>query len=284
MQLASYNIQYGRGKDGRFDLERIAGELAGADVIALQEVERNWERSGLVDQPAELARLLDGYDWVYGPGVDLAGRTPGPDARRQFGNLLLSRSPILSSRNHLLPKYASLGPMSLQRGAIEGVVDTAAGPVRFCSVHLTHLSAETRLPQVLALLDLHRRAPLEGAALTGGGLKEEWTRDGMPVAMPRNAILMGDFNLEPDSEEYARLAGPESPYGGRIVNPEGFVDAWTWSGGDPAAGYTSDVRGRPARLDYCFVSAALAERIGSVSVDEAATGSDHQPLWVEMDI
>src|SRR5262245_50902763 len=93
MQLASYNIQYGFGKDGRNDLARSAGEIRGADVIALQEVERHWQRTGFVDQPAELARLLPEYHWVYGPGADMDASLPGPDGRplhrrRQFGNML----------------------------------------------------------------------------------------------------------------------------------------------------------------------------------------------------
>ena len=58
MKLVSYNIQYGRGRDGVFDLPRIADAVAGADVIALQEVERYWQRSGMVDQAGELAGLL----------------------------------------------------------------------------------------------------------------------------------------------------------------------------------------------------------------------------------
>jgi exonuclease III len=36
------------------------------------------------------------------------------------------------------------------------------------------------------------------------------------------------------------------------------------------------------RLDYGFVSAALAHLIGAVSIDSEAQGSDHQPLWVEL--
>ena len=36
MRFASYNIQYGKGKDGKFDLARICAALEGADVIALQ--------------------------------------------------------------------------------------------------------------------------------------------------------------------------------------------------------------------------------------------------------
>ena len=61
--------------------------------------------------------------------------------RRQFGNMLLSRTPLLTVRHHLLPKYASLGPpMSLQRSALEGVIAIRGGHVRVYSVHLTHLS------------------------------------------------------------------------------------------------------------------------------------------------
>ena len=50
MLFASYNIQYGTGKDGRVDLARIADAVKEADVIALQEVERHWPRTGDVDQ------------------------------------------------------------------------------------------------------------------------------------------------------------------------------------------------------------------------------------------
>ncbi len=61
MKLVSYNIQYGRGRDGVFDLQRIVDAIAGADVIALQEVERYWQRSGMVDQSREIAGLLRDY-------------------------------------------------------------------------------------------------------------------------------------------------------------------------------------------------------------------------------
>lgn len=44
MKLATYNIHYGLGKDERYDLARIAKDVAGADIIALQEVERFWPR------------------------------------------------------------------------------------------------------------------------------------------------------------------------------------------------------------------------------------------------
>ena len=260
MKIVTYNIQYGRGRDGRFDLDRIAGEISGADVIALQEVERFWSRSGGVDQPRYIASCFPEHYPAYGPGVDLhlAGAEPGEEGagrRRQFGNMLLSRAPLLTVRHHLLPKYGSLGPMSLQRSALEGVIAVRCGHVRVYSIHLTHLSAETRLPQVEALLGVHANAVREGPPMSGSGLREEWTHDGMPAPMPRDAIFLGDFNMQPDSDEYERIVGPMSSYGGRITNPEGFVDAWVEAGNTIDAGSTAEVQDRPARLDYCFVRA-----------------------------
>jgi endonuclease/exonuclease/phosphatase family metal-dependent hydrolase len=103
-------------------------------VIALQEVERFSQRTGLQDQPARLAELLPGYHWVYGPGMDLSADVVAPDGRvtqqrRQFGNMLLCKTPILTARNHLLPKLGTLVQFSLQRCALEGVV-VSAGPGR----------------------------------------------------------------------------------------------------------------------------------------------------------
>ena len=45
MIFASYNIQYGTGRDGRVDLARVAAAVAYADVVALQEVERRLTES-----------------------------------------------------------------------------------------------------------------------------------------------------------------------------------------------------------------------------------------------
>ena len=40
MKIVSYNIHYAIGKNEHYDLERIVAALEGADIIALQEVER----------------------------------------------------------------------------------------------------------------------------------------------------------------------------------------------------------------------------------------------------
>ncbi|TMG80128.1 MAG: hydrolase [Betaproteobacteria bacterium] len=288
MKVVTYNIQFGLGKDDRYDLARIADEVRTADIIALQEVDRYWQRSGCVDSPAVLGALLPDHHWVYGANLDMdAGHRDAEgrliNRRRQFGTMILSRLPIVSSRNHLLPKYGTLTQHSIQQGALEAVVITErAGPIRFYSVHLSHLSPATRLPQVEALLDIHLRAPSEGGAWCGGHPEPEagWTEGEMPP-MPADAILMGDFNFTWRATEYDRIVGPASERYGRLNRLTGFVDAWVAAGHSEDEGVTAD---NGKRIDFCFVSAALADRVRSACVDADATGSDHQPLWVDMDI
>jgi len=289
MKLVSYNIQFGRGRDRQIDLARIAAAVDGADVVALQEVERFFPRSGMADQPAVLASLLPAYHWVYGPGLDMDAGEAAPEGRpthrrRQFGNMLLSRRPIVSSRNHLLPKYASVKQYSLQRAMLEGVIDTAAGPLRFNSLHLTHVDDGTRSPQVDAILAIHARAPAEGGAWCGTNTAE-WTDGRDPPPMPRQAVLMGDFNMTWSSPLYDRIVGPTGPLYGRNPNLEGFVDAWVAAGRaeDEGVSCMSD-RQAYKRIDYCFVSTALAPRIRRAWIDGEAAGSDHQPIWTEIDL
>ena len=289
MKVASYNIQYGKGKDGRFDLGRICAALADADIIALQEVERHWPRSGDQDQPAEIARLLGGsHYWVYGPGLDMAaeGAAPG-NRRRQFGNMVLSRWPILSSRHHLLPKMGLVHQYSLQRSMIEAVIaPPGAPPLRVHSLHLSHVGDGDRSPQVERLLQVHREAPLEGGAWCGRHAEEAWTLGQAPPPMPAAAVYMGDFNITPDSPLYTRLTGPWSPDYGRMSHAGGLVDAFVAAGGaenDPAD-WTCD-SGEPPRplrrLDYCLVSTELAPHVRRAWIDHTAQGSDHQPIWTE---
>ena len=287
MKFVTYNIQYGLGKDDRYDLARIAREVETADVIALQEVERHWQRSGCVDAPAVLGSHLPEHHWVYGANLDMDASYRDPtgrlvNRRRQFGTMILSRSPIVSSRNHLLPKYGTLTQHSIQQGALEAVIVTErAGPVRVYSVHLSHLSIAARMPQIDALLDIHARAPAEGGAWCGGHPDPAagWTEGEMPP-MPAEALLMGDFNFEWSAPEYDRVVGPLTERFGRLNRLSGFVDAWVAAGHTEDTGATISSGGR---IDFCFVSSALATRVRSCRIDGDAVGSDHQPVWVETD-
>lgn len=279
MIFVSYNIQWGTGKDERVDLARIAREIGAADVIALQEVDRFWTRSQMIDQAAEFAALFPEHYWVYGPAMDLDGSLRDADGkltsrRRQFGNMLLTRTAILSTRNHPLPKMKLREELSLQRAALEAVIEAPSGPLRVYSVHLNHTAAEERLLQIVRLRELVAGAPTEGGAWTGRDYDPGWEVDGPQPPMPARAILLGDFNLRPDSEEHAALCAGD----------DGLIDAWRALGLDDASGWTSHERDGGWRIDYALVTPDLKDRLRKMTVNHQAQGSDHQPIRIEIDL
>ncbi|MYK32252.1 MAG: EEP domain-containing protein, partial [Boseongicola sp. SB0670_bin_30] len=112
MKLVTYNVRYARGLDGKFDYDRIAHAVEGGDVIALQEVERHWRRSGMADQVALIEERLPRHHSCYGPAFDVDASETAPDGhvtnrRRQFGTMILSRWPVREARTHILPKIAT---------------------------------------------------------------------------------------------------------------------------------------------------------------------------------
>ena len=285
MKCVSYNIQYGLGMDGRYDLERIAAEVADADVIAMQEVDRFWQRSGMRDAPAVLADCLPGHHYVYGANLDMdasvteAGRIL--HRRKQFGTLILLRWPIISSRNFPLPKFGDRRHHSVQQGMLEAVIDAPGiGPVRIYSVHLSHLSPAIRLPQVARMREILTAAPSEGGAWCGGhpDPSSGWLEEPEPP-MPTRWILMGDMNFLPVSAEYDAMVGGMAPRYGRLTNRMGPLDAWVLAGHDETSGVT--YHGGDGRIDHCFVSGDMAGLVRSARIDDTAQGSDHWPLWVE---
>ena len=273
MIFVSYNIQWGTGKDGRVDLPRIAGEIGEADVIALQEVDRYWTRSQMTDQAAEFAALFPEHNWVYGPAMDMSV-ADSRGRRRQFGNMLLARATILSSRNHLLPKMKLAVKMSLQRAALEAVIEAPSGPLRVYSAHLNHSDAEERLRQIARIREILAGAPAEGGAWTGRDYHPVWEEDGPQPPMPARAILLGDFNLRPDSEDHAAL----------LAGAGGLIDAWRALGHDDASGWTCREADGGWRIDYAFVTPEMKGALRNMSVDQAAQGSDHQPIRVEIEL
>ena len=69
MKFASFNVQYGIGLDGKFDAARIADAVKGADIIAMQEVTRNFGRNGHADLPGIFADLLPDRYHAFGAGL-----------------------------------------------------------------------------------------------------------------------------------------------------------------------------------------------------------------------
>ncbi|RWM11994.1 MAG: EEP domain-containing protein [Mesorhizobium sp.] len=293
MKLISYNIQYGYGSDGRYDLARAARIVDGADIIALQEVERHWQRSNGDDQPEILSRLLPDYHWVYGPAFDMdaSERRDGRvvNRRRQFGTMVLSKLPIVWSRLHALPLRRTLRPLNTRNAALECMIRAPAGAVRIFSLHLAHIGTEERLEQIDYLFAEHRRAPSDGGPWSGidDEPQRNWS-DGQPEPeSPLAAIWLGDFNMEPDSAEYRRIVG-STPYHRAAAYIDGFVDAAAVASERVPDFHTHEkiIDGRLAkrRLDHCFVGGMLAGRVRSVSADIGEVASDHFPLRVDIDL
>jgi endonuclease/exonuclease/phosphatase family metal-dependent hydrolase len=127
--ILTWNIQAGLGCDGVTDLGRIAGTIRARDpdIVCLQEVARNVpEMAKGEDQVERLARLFPGYHAVFGAAIDRAGA----EQRLRFGNLILSRLPVLQAFTHLLPQPAAPGIKHMPRQATEIVAETPSGPMR----------------------------------------------------------------------------------------------------------------------------------------------------------
>lgn len=270
MLIVTYNVQWGMGRDRRIDLARIAETVAAADVIALQEVERNWRPQDWPDQAERLAALLPGHDWVYGAAVDLHG---GRGQRRQIGNMILSRAPIESTRTLPLPARPVEGQVNDQQAMTEAVTHG----LRIYNTHLNYLGEDQRLDQAARLLALIAEAPERGGAVTAPGRtalgpEDEWIvlPDGRFPTMPADAILLGDFNCVPGSPTY------------RMVREAGFADALELAGLAPHEGVTFPGNAPPLRLDHIFLGATLAPRFRRAWIDGEAAGSDHQPVWLEL--
>ncbi|AZO03699.1 MULTISPECIES: endonuclease/exonuclease/phosphatase family protein [unclassified Mesorhizobium] len=286
MKIVTYNIQYGIGLDGRYDVGRIADAVRGADVIALQEVTRNNPRNGDRDMVAEISEALPDYFAAYGSNfeVNVGSRV---DAGRavtrtfQLGNMVLSKTPIHLSRNLLLPRSRSLETMNFQRGALEALIETPLGFIRFYSTHLDHRSPVERQGQIRFL-----RQRLLNYALEGGGLSGI-PEIGLPdLPYPEAFIVMGDFNMLPGSPEYVELAGrPDHEFGMPltadlavdVAQRLAVADLITWV--DPER---PDDKSRHKCIDYIFTSASLARSLQRLWSDRDAVGSDHLPLWAEL--
>ncbi len=272
MKLVSYNIHYGFGRDGTNDLDRISDEIEGADVIALQEVERFWPRSGMVDQLAALAKRLPNHWVAFGANLDLyspagfAGEVT--TNRRQFGNAIFSNRPLLSQTNLSLPRPVG-SQQTMQRGALEVVVDSDAGPVRIYSTHLDFLSAATRATQLRAIAQRHKSASVGGGAWEGRhAVTDGWLVGDEPAATP-HAIVLGDLNVAFGSREHAIA----------LNQLHGFSDVWAELGYGHS-GHTKDGE----RIDHAWVTDGINSRLVAAWVDSHASGSDHLPAWFEIDL
>jgi endonuclease/exonuclease/phosphatase family metal-dependent hydrolase len=282
MKLITWNIQWGCGIDGRVDLARIvahARSMADFDVLNLQEIADNFpslEGNDDADQFAQLAALLPGFTAIPGYGVDLEG-TGG--RRRRFGNMILTRLPVVSVRRHALPWPADPGKESMPRVAIEATLKLPLGPVRVTTTHLEYYSPVQRAAQAARLRELHDEA-CDRALRPGFPTAENGPFD--LTAQAASAILTADFNFPPDNPAWDDIQKPLASGG------PPYRDAWVRVHGRKAHDPTFCVFDKryaksPYCCDFVFVSEDLLPRVREVSVDADTKLSDHQPVLLELD-
>jgi len=260
---------------------------ADADVVCLQEV---WEESAdtntakwIVDQLGAVGLT---YQFVFGGHPFSGWGEKGPTFR--FGSAVLSRWAIdetntwsLGTADDPEDPMPAMMPWELVHARTAGL-----------DIFTTHLApapqhGRHRRLQVLEIDKLIRH--------TRGDLDSHQPLGAQRVAMP--AILTGDFNAEPESDEVRFLKGLT------VINDKAtfFQDAWAVAG-DDSPGYTSDWRTHPLsamlnihrkRIDYVFVGdpfrrAGNAGRVLDCQVvaNEPITGiqaSDHRGVNVSIE-
>ncbi|CAG7621488.1 hypothetical protein PAESOLCIP111_02344 [Paenibacillus solanacearum] len=175
LKIMSYNIRHGRGMDDRVDLQRIAEVIrqTNADIVGLQEVDEHWgPRSGYENQTMRLAERL-GMEYVFGGSIHLDPIPESGGKRRKHGVAVLSKYPILSSRQRLFSTY-----VGNHRELLETEIDISGYRLHFYSTHWG-LDADERRIQSNETI--------------------RWVKDDGP------AVVVGDFNSTLDSPEMELL-------------------------------------------------------------------------------
>jgi len=171
-RVMTYNIHHGEGLDGKVDLLRIAQliKAEGADIVALQEVDKGVERTARRDLPEELAALT-GMTCIFSNNYHYQDG--------EYGNSVLTIFPVLRWTNR---HYKMLRPGE-QRGVLQLVLNVHGQEIVFMNTHIDYR------PE-----DLER--------WSNAGEMEELVKQYGDYPM----IMCGDFNDAPESRVCRRIA------------------------------------------------------------------------------
>lgn len=158
--------------DGVVDLERIANVIKSEnpDILLLQEVDVNLDRSGTRDLPRILSEMT-GLEYVrFGKNLDIDGG--------RYGNATLSGFKITSSRNF---HFNQIGPE--QRGVLATEISVNGRKLLVLNTHLDHSEGDSE------------RLLYSGKTM----------RDILPEYTADAVLFGGDFNDIPTSLMYRQL-------------------------------------------------------------------------------
>lgn len=170
-RVMAYNIHHAEGLDGKIDLLRIAELIKreGADLVALQEVDKGVERTARRDLPAELAELT-GMTCVFSNNYNFQGG--------EYGNAVLTRFPVKRWTNTHFKKVNE----TEQRGIVQLILDVRGREIVFMATHIDHRPDDaarwSNVGEIEALINQYRGRP---------------------------TIICGDFNDTPESRVCRRI-------------------------------------------------------------------------------
>lgn len=248
LRVLCYNIHYGQGNDGKYDIPRIAQVIhrTQPDLVALQEIDVHVARSGRLH---ELRMLADGTGLTgwFGPTQHYEGGL--------FGNGILSKLPIDDVHIQPLP-YTEATPQlkTYPRAAVAAVVEAPGGKrLRFISTHFQHASfEEDRLAEAVAVNGHFAGDPADDAMGKAA------------AALP--TILAGDFNAVVGSPPIVELQ-----------------KKWTLVVEREPAPTTPAVS--PARrIDFILHRSADRVRVVEQGVIDEPMASDHLPVFAVLEI
>jgi endonuclease/exonuclease/phosphatase family metal-dependent hydrolase len=161
VRIATFNILHGRSlDDGRVDVDRLAEAVRtlDADVLGLQEVDRDQPRSLGADLTAVAAEAMGAVDSQF---VSALSGTPGgtwmaatgeeQPGSASYGIALLSRFPVVSWRVVRLPPLRASVPLwstmtkrpflarDEPRVAVAAVLEGPTGQFTVCNTHLSFI-------------------------------------------------------------------------------------------------------------------------------------------------
>lgn len=208
MRVATFNLLHGRTpSDGVVDERRLreAVRTLDADVLGLQEVDRDQPRSYGADQTAVVAEEMGAVAYRFVPaiaGTPGEGWSPAADdvapGRPAYGIALLSRHPVKEWQVVRLPALRVRAPIRTHdrqlvlvkdepRVAVAAVIEFPRGPVTVATTHLSFVPG-WNVRQLRRLVAALRGLP--GPQLLTGDLN-------IPGALPRVVASWRPLVAEP---------------------------------------------------------------------------------------
>jgi endonuclease/exonuclease/phosphatase family metal-dependent hydrolase len=240
LSILTFNIQQGADEPGNMNFEGQRAEIArfNPDILALEESDTARIANGNNDFVRYISETL-GYYSYYGPKT----------VTGTFGIALLSRYPITNARTFYMESVGEQAATIWAQITVGGII---------FNVFVTHLGNYRNT----TLGDRTQIVQQENILVEASG--------------KQNAILMGDFNFEPNTEQY------------NITVAE-LYDSWELVYNDNPANAVVDpnIPGDriipDQRIDHIFLSSQLNESITYIRY-VGGYASDHPAVYATIDL